>query len=72
MAWLGRFAGPLVLTTFIGVAGLSGYLLGTGQDTGWPADDTRATGDESRAPPNALRACPQSPDGLKSARPAIE
>ncbi|MGO4760229.1 hypothetical protein AB4212_68320 [Streptomyces sp. 2MCAF27] len=34
MAWLGRFAGPLVLTTFIVVAGLGGYLVGTGQDTG--------------------------------------
>ncbi|MFJ2199631.1 hypothetical protein [Streptomyces violaceusniger] len=34
VAWLGRFAGPLVLTTFIVAAGLSGYLIGTGQDTG--------------------------------------
>ncbi|ASQ95053.1 hypothetical protein [Streptomyces sp. 11-1-2] len=34
VAWLGRFAGPLVLTTFMVVAGLGGYLIGTGQDTG--------------------------------------
>ncbi|MBP8537296.1 hypothetical protein [Streptomyces sp. MK37H] len=34
VAWLGRFAGPLVLTTFIVAAGLGGYLIGTGQDTG--------------------------------------
>ncbi|WP_243982760.1 hypothetical protein [Streptomyces sp. NEAU-YJ-81] len=34
VAWLGRFAGPLVLTTFIVAAGLGGYLIGVGQDTG--------------------------------------
>ncbi|MEU5104373.1 MULTISPECIES: hypothetical protein [unclassified Streptomyces] len=33
-AWLGRLAGPLVLTTFMVAAGLGGYLLGTGHDTG--------------------------------------
>ncbi|MGW7615903.1 DUF7848 domain-containing protein [Streptomyces antimycoticus] len=34
MAWLGRFAGPLVLTTFLVGAALGGYLIGTGQNTG--------------------------------------
>lgn len=34
VAWAGRFAGPLVLTTFMMVAALGGYLLGTGQGTG--------------------------------------
>ncbi|AQW48008.1 hypothetical protein SHXM_01471 [Streptomyces hygroscopicus] len=33
VAWLGRFAGPLVLTAFVLVAGLGGYLIGTGRDT---------------------------------------
>lgn len=30
VGWVGRFAGPLVLTAFIAVAGLSGYLIGCG------------------------------------------
>ncbi|ADI10588.1 hypothetical protein SBI_07468 [Streptomyces bingchenggensis BCW-1] len=34
MAWLGRFAGALVLTTSLAAVGLGGYLIGTGQDTG--------------------------------------
>ncbi|MGP3966775.1 hypothetical protein [Streptomyces sp. 6N223] len=34
IAWAGRFAGPLVLTSFMVVAALGGYLIGTGQDTG--------------------------------------
>ncbi|MFE2183387.1 hypothetical protein [Streptomyces sp. NPDC059455] len=34
VGWLGRFAGPLVLTTFIVAAALGGYLIGAGQDTG--------------------------------------
>ncbi|MER7792001.1 hypothetical protein [Streptomyces sp. NPDC097640] len=34
VAWLGRFAGSLALTTFLVCAALGGYLIGTGQDTG--------------------------------------
>ncbi|MFI0728611.1 hypothetical protein ACH4S9_06255 [Streptomyces sp. NPDC021225] len=34
VACQGRLAGPLVLATFMVVAGLGGYLIGTGHDTG--------------------------------------